>query len=73
MNKDKSFKKEKTEVIIVDSNSDNNRENNLIQIIQKNEDKDTYRKKYIKIFKNDFLHKKMNFAVKGLRKYVKEI
>ena len=60
---DKSFKKEKTEVIIVDGNSDNNRENNLIQIIQKNEDKDTYRKKYIKIFKNDFLHKKKKIKI----------
>ena len=60
---DKSFKKEKTEVIIVDSNSDNNRENNLIQIIQKNEDKDTYKKKYIKIFKNDFLHKKKKIKI----------
>ena len=52
----KSFKKEKTEVIIVDNNLNN--DDNIIQVLQKC--KETNRKKKVKIFKNDLFCKKMN-------------
>ena len=60
----KSFKKEKTEIIIVDNNENYN-EQNIMQIIDKN--KETNRKKSIKIFKKDLFPKikiKKNFENK---------
>ena len=48
----KTFKKEKTEVIIIDDN-DNYKEQNIIQIMQKN--KDDNKKKLIKIYKKEII------------------
>ena len=52
----KSFKKEKTEIIVVDNNINN--DDNIIQVLQKC--KEITRKKKVKIFKNDLFFKKRN-------------
>ena len=53
-NKSNTFKKEKTEVIIVD-NANNNKCSNLFQILQKN--KDSNKKILVKVYKRELLSK----------------
>ena len=51
----KSFKKEKTEIIIIDNNIENSNEENLMKILQKS--KENNNKKSIRIYKNKLLFK----------------
>ena len=51
----KSFKKEKTEIIIIDNNIENSHEENLMKILKKS--KENNNKKSIRIYKNKLLFK----------------